>query len=164
MLRLLFVLLTSFSLSYLLLWGTDGEASPVFGSINSVLFVLGAMFGALSLAFFNYVEGVMKDVPKKLKVQNFDLYLLVVSSLTDLKKEVIGNVFLVVVLLLVTFFAGAVGEMDFLHRLSFSSYLIWGVQSVRGACFLSVIVVVCVQLGGFVTANSLRAEVSMYGE
>ncbi|RAH04158.1 hypothetical protein DJ480_05865 [Pseudomonas sp. Leaf98] len=136
----------------------------MFGSINSVLFVLGAMFGALSLAFFNYVEGVMKDVPKKLKVQNFELYSLVVGSLTDLKREVISNVLLVVVLLLVAFFAGAVGEMDFLYRLSFSSYLIWGMQSVRGACFLSVIVVVCVQLAGFVTANSLRAEVSMYGE
>ncbi|WP_164487519.1 hypothetical protein [Pseudomonas sp. R3-18-08] len=164
MLRLLFVFLTSFSLSYLLLWGTDGEASPVFGSINSVLFVLGAMFGALSFAFFNYVEGVMKDIPKKLKFQNLELYSLVVSLLTDLKREVISNVLLVVVLLLTAFFAGAVAEMDFLHRLNFSSYSTWGIQSVRGACFLSIIVVVCVQLGGFVTANSLREEVSMYGE
>ncbi|WP_165447619.1 hypothetical protein [Pseudomonas antarctica] len=164
MLRLLFVFSASFSLSYLLLWGTDGEASPAFGNINAVLFVLGAMFGALSLAFFSYVEGVMKDVPKKLKVQNFELYSLVISSLTDLKREVISNVLLVVVLLLVAFFAGAVGEMDFSHRLSYLSYLAWVIQSVRGACFLSVIVVVCVQLAGFVTANSLRAEVSMYGE
>ncbi|EJF69137.1 hypothetical protein A462_24799 [Pseudomonas sp. Ag1] len=136
----------------------------MFGSINAILFVLGAMFGALSLAFFNYVEGVMKDVPKKLKAQNLELYLSVVKALTDLKGEVIGNVLLVVALLVVAFFAGAIGEMEFIQRLKFSSYWMWGVQSVRGACLLSVIVVVCVQLAGFITANSLRAEVSMYGE
>lgn len=164
MLRLLITFLISFFLSFLLLWGTDGEAGPVFDSVNAVLFVLGAIFGALSLAFFNYVEGVMKDVPKKLKSQNFELYSLVVSALTDLKKEVIGNVLLVVILLIFAFFSGAIGEMEFIQRLRWSSYWAWGVQSIRGACLLSVIVVVCVQLVGFVTANSLRAEVSMYGE
>ncbi|MEX6665109.1 hypothetical protein [Pseudomonas sp. W2-17] len=164
MLRLLVVFLTSFSLSFLLLWGTDGDATPMFGSINSVIYVLGAMFGALSLAFFNYIEGIMKDVPKKLKMKNFELYSLVVNALTDLKREVISNVLLVVVLLVLAFFAGAFGEMEFIQRLSYTSYWTWGVQSLRGACLLSVIVVVCVQLAGFVTANSLRAEVSMYGE
>lgn len=164
MLRLMIVFLVSFGLSYLSLWGTEGEAVPMFGSVNAILFVLAAMFGALSLAFFNYVEGVMKDVPKKLKSQNLELYLSVVKALTDLKGEVIGNVLLVVALLVVAFFAGAIAEMEFIQRLKFSSCWMWGVQSVRGACLLSVIVVVCVQLAGFITANSLRAEVSMYGE
>lgn len=164
MLRLLFVFLTSFGLSFLSLWGTGGEASPMFINVNAVLFVLGALFGALSLAFFNYVEGVMKDVPKKLKLQRPQAYMVVISALTDLKREVIVNVFLVVVLLMVAFVIGIIGEMAFMQKLEFSKYWIWGALSVRGACLLSVLVVVFVQLAGFVTANKLRAEISMYGE
>lgn len=164
MLRLLFVFVTSFGLSFLSLWGTEGEVSPIFSNVNPVLFVLGALFGALSLAFFNYVEGVMKDVPKKLKLQRPQAYALVIGALTDLKHEVIVNVFLVVVLLIVAFVVGAVGEMAFMQKLELSKYWVWGALSVRGACLLSVLVVVFVQLAGFVTANKLRAEISMYGE
>jgi hypothetical protein len=51
-----------------------------------------------------------------------------------------------------------------MQKLDFSKYWVWGVLSVRGACLLSVLVVVFVQLAGFVTANKLRAEISMYGE
>ena len=164
MFRLLFVFFTSFALSFLSLWGTAGEVSPIFSNVNPVLFVLGALFGALSLAFFNYVEGVMKDVPKKLKLQRPQAYTLVIGALTDLKHEVIINVFLVVVLLIVAFVVGAVGDMAFMQKLEFSKYWVWGILSVRGACLLSVLVVVFVQLAGFVTANKLRAEISMYGE
>lgn len=164
MFRLLFVFVTSFGLSFLLLWGTAGEVSPIFGSVNPVLFVLGALFGALSLAFFNYVEGVMKDVPKKLKRQKPTAYAMVIDALTDLKREVIVNVFLVVFLLMVAFVVGAIGEMAFMQKLELSKYWVWGALSVRGACLLSVLVVMFVQLAGFVTANKLRAEISMYGE
>lgn len=164
MFRLLIVFFTSFGISFLSLWGTAGEVSPIFSNVNPVLFVLGALFGALSLAFFNYVEGVMKDVPKKLKLQSPQAYRLVIGALTDLKHEVIINVFLVVVLLIVAFVVGAVGEMAFMQKLEFSKYWVWGILSVRGACLLSVLVVVFVQLAGFVTANKLRAEISMYGE
>ena len=122
MFRLLFVFLTTFGLSFLSLWGSAGEASPLFSNVNPVLFVLGALFGALSLAFFNYVEGVMKDVPKKLKLQRPQAYALVIGALTDLKHEVIVNVFLVVVLLIVAFVVGAIGEMEFMEELEFSNY------------------------------------------
>jgi hypothetical protein len=139
MLRLSFSFFTSFGLFFLLLWGTGGEAAPLFGSVNAVLFVLGALFGALSLAFFNYVEGVMKD-------------------------EVIVNVVLVVVLLMLAVVVGAFGDMAFVQRLVLSEYWVWGAMSVRGACLLSVLVVLLIQAAGFVTANKLRAEISMYGE
>jgi hypothetical protein len=164
MLRLSFAFFTSFSLFFLLLWGTGGEAAPLFGSVNAVIFVLGALFGALSLAFFNYVEGVMKDVPKKLKIQKPQAYKLVVGSLTDLKHEVIVNVVLVVALLMLAVVVGAFGDMAFVQRLVLSEYWGWGVMSVRGACLLSVLVVLLVQAAGFITANKLRAEISMYGE
>jgi hypothetical protein len=164
MLRLVFVFLTSFGLSFLSLWGSAGEASPMFSNVNTVLFALGALFGALSFAFFNYVEGILKDVPRKLRLQKPQAYVLVVSALTDLKREVIVNVVLVVVLIVVAFVVGAVGEMAFAQKLGFSQYWVWGALSIRGACLLSVLVVVLVQLVGFVTANNLRAEISMYGE
>ncbi|PMW96609.1 hypothetical protein C1X59_24430 [Pseudomonas sp. FW215-R2] len=164
MVRLLFVFITSFSLCYLSLWGTKGEASPLFSNVNPVLFVLGALFGALSLAFFNYVEGVLKDIPKKLKQQKPKAFIMVVEALTDLKHEVIINVVLVVVFLMVAFVVGAVSEMPFMQSVEPLNYLMWAALSVRGACLISVLVVMCVQLAGFVTANKLRAEVSMSGE
>ena len=164
MLRLLFVFLPSFGLSFLSLWGTAGEVNPLFSNINAVLFVLCTLFGALSLAFFNYVEGVMKDVPKKLKTKSPEGYLIVVGALTELKREVIVNVILVVMLLVLAYAVGAFVEMTFLHRLVYAEYWIWCGLSIRGACLLTVLVVMFVQAAGFVTANKLRAEVSMYGE
>jgi len=164
MARLLFVFLTSFGLCYLSLWGTSGTVSPLFSNVNPVLFVLGALFGALSLAFFNYVEGVLKDVPKKLKQQRPTAFLIVVKTLTDLKSEVIVNVILVVVFLMVAFVVGAIGEMAFMQKVGLLSCWAWVAFSVRGACLISVLVVMFIQLAGFVTANKLRAEISMYGE
>lgn len=164
MLRLLFVFFASFGLSYLSLWGSSGEASPIFNNVNAVLFVLGTLFGALTLAFFNYVEGIMKDVPKKLKLQKPQAYADVVIALTGLKGEVVGNFILVVALLVVAYIVGAVGEMPFIQRLELSMLWEWGCLSVRGACLISVLVVMLSQLSGFLTANDLRAEISMYGE
>ncbi|POA50742.1 MULTISPECIES: hypothetical protein [unclassified Pseudomonas] len=164
MIRLLFVFVTSFILCYLSLWGTAGAGSPLFNNVNPVLFVLGALFGALSLAFFNYVEGVMKDVPKKLKQQKPTAYSIVVDTLTDLKREVIVNVVVVVVFLMLAFVVGAVVEVASMQKMELSKYWEWMALSVRGACLLSVLVVMFVQMAGFVTANKLRAEVSMYGE
>ncbi|PFG58925.1 hypothetical protein DM05_3590 [Pseudomonas poae] len=164
MLRLLFVFVTSFGLSFLSLWGTAGEVSPLFSNINAVLFVLCTLFGALSLAFFNYVEGVMKDVPKKLKLKSPKVYLVVVDALTELKREVILNVVVVVMLLVLAYVLGALAEMAFMQRLACAEFWAWGALSVRGACLLTVLVVMFVQAAGFVTANKLRAEVSMYGE
>lgn len=106
----------------------------------------------------------MKDVPKKLKQQKPTAYVMVIDALTDLKHEVIVNVFLVVILLMVAFVVGAIGDMAFMQKLDLSKYWVWGALSVRGACLLSVLVVMFVQLAGFVTANKLRAEISMYGE
>lgn len=164
MLRLLFVFLTSFGLSFLSLWGTAGEVSPLFSNINSVLFVLCTLFGALSLAFFNHVEGVMKDVPKKLKTKSPQGYLMVVGALTELKHEVIVNVILVVMLLVLAYVVGAFVEVAFMQKLVYAKYWVWCALSIRGACLLTLLVVMFVQAAGFITANKLRAEVSMYGE
>ncbi|WP_130926854.1 hypothetical protein [Pseudomonas sp. Sample_14] len=164
MIRLLFLSLTSFALSYLSLWGTDGAVSLLFSNYNPLLFVLGALFGALSLAFFNFVEGVMKDVPKALRVKNAEAYLGVIKTLTDLKREVIVNVMLVVVLLVVAYAAGAVYDLITLQEPNFEKRWIWSVLSIRGACALNVLVVIVLQAGGFVTANHLRAQISMNGD
>lgn len=164
MLRLIFVFVVSFCLLYISLWGTEGGFGVVFGNLNSILVALATLFGAMSLAFFNYVEGVMKDVPKKLKFRNSRAYTQVVSTLTDLKQEVISNIFLVFILLLVAFVAGAVGDMAFVQGLDYSAFIGWGTLSIRGACLLSIVVATLVQLSGFVTANKLRAEISMCDE
>nr|WP_245226790.1 hypothetical protein [Pseudomonas sp. PvP009] len=118
----------------------------------------------MSLAFFNYVEGVMKDVPKKLRLRSSQAYVKVVRALTDLKQEVISNIFLVVILLLVASVAGAVGDMAFLQCVKCSGFLVWALLSIRGACLLSIVVATLVQLAGFVTANKLRAEIAMCDE
>ncbi|MCF5223123.1 hypothetical protein [Pseudomonas syringae] len=164
MVRVFFVFFVSFGLSYISLWGTEGQVSAVFNNVNAVLFALAALFGAMSLAFFNYVEGVMKDVPKKLRLQNSQAYVKVVGALTDLKQEIIYNIFLVVVLLLVAFVAGAFGDMAFLKCVKCYDFLVWAVLSIRGACLLSIVVATLVRLAGFVTANKLRAEISMWAE
>lgn len=164
MVRLLFVFFTTFVFCYFILWGTGGEASPLFTNVNPILFVFGTLFGALSLAFFNYVEGVMKDVPKKLRMENPKAYLVVINALTDLKREVIVNVILVVFLLAVAYVVGALSEMVALQGLDFSKWWGWSALSIRGACLFSVLGVMVVQAIGFVTANQLRAQISMHCE
>ncbi|MDD1010649.1 hypothetical protein M5G27_24550 [Pseudomonas shahriarae] len=164
MCRLVFVFLTSFGFCFLSLWGTAGEVSPIFNNVNPVLFVLGALFGALSLAFFNYVEGVMKDVPKKLRLENPKAYRVVIETLTNLKREVIINVILVFVLLVVAYVVGALSEIDFLQDPKFSKFWVWSALSIPGACLFSILVAMVVQVAGFVTANQLRAQISMHCE
>jgi pheromone shutdown protein TraB len=135
--------------------------SPLFSNVNPILFVLGALFGALSLAFFNYVEGVMKDVPKKFRLESPNAYQVLINALTELKREVIVNVILVVILVVFAYVVGAVSEMEFLKSSTFAKPWIWGVLSIRGACLMSVVIVMVVQAAGFVTANQLRAQISM---
>lgn len=164
MFRLFLVFVVSFGISFLSLWMTDGVISPLFNSVNTVVLPLSALFGALSFAFFNYVEGVIKDVPKKLKLQKPKAYVVVISTLTDLKREVVVNVILVVFLLIFSFVVGAIGEMVSIQGWGLSDYWVWGGLSLRGACLLITLVVIVVQLRGFITANNLRAEIAMNAE
>ncbi|GFM49277.1 hypothetical protein PSCICE_05440 [Pseudomonas cichorii] len=161
MFRLFLIFTGSFGASFFLLWATDGIAHTFFKNINSVMFPLGALFGALSFAFFNYVEGIIKDVPKKLKTQKPAAYALVIKSLTNLKNEVILNVILVIFLTIIGFISSSADAIIPPFELEVKKYWTWCILALHGACFLTTLAVITVQLTGFITANNLRAELSM---
>jgi len=164
MLRLILVVCASYAISLLSLWASEGGLSELFNDINLVMYPLGALFGALSLAFFNYLEGVIKDVPKKMRLDKPESYRLVILTLTSLKREVVVNVVVVVVLILISFFLGPMSALLSLPRWDLGPIALWSGLAVKGACLISTVVIVFNQLSGFVIANDLRAEIALHSE
>lgn len=52
---------------------------------------------AISLALYNHIDTIIKDIPEKLKDKNEFFYVKSIDSLTALKKEALSNTFLAVV-------------------------------------------------------------------
>ena len=69
-------------------------------SFEGLSVLYGAMTAAtvaISLALYNHIDTIIKDIPEKLKGKNEHFYLKSIDSLTLLKKEALSNTFLAVV-------------------------------------------------------------------
>jgi len=66
-LRLVATYIMLSGLSALALWGSEGKLAFMFEETISLMMPLATLCGALSFAFYNYVDGIMKDLPKVAK-------------------------------------------------------------------------------------------------
>jgi hypothetical protein len=157
-------LVTIFSLtilcSYLTLYFTNGEVTPIYREVLSAFLVIAALFGTLSFAFFNYIDGISKDLPSKDKFVSTDAFNKAVEALQALRKEVISNVILVITLLVVD--RAALGLSDYFLENNFHvpNSMLWAILSLRVSCLSCTLTAAFLQLRGFVTANELRSILS----
>jgi hypothetical protein len=165
-LRLVFAYIFLSSLCAVALWLGGRGIAPIFEGTVSIMMPLATLCGALSFAFYNYVEGIIKDIPREDFSNNLDIEKRthVVKLLTDLKAEVVVNVIVVMILLVINYI--------FVHMAAFveeKPLLIWCdlytvfLSLAGGGLFTSVLVCV-VQLKGFMVANKLREVLSIYGK
>lgn len=145
---------------YLTLYFTDGAVVPIYNEILSAFLVIAALFATLSFAFFNYIDGISKDLPSKDKVASVEALNKAVETLQALRKEVISNVILVIVLLVLD--RTALGLLGYFSTNNFnvSSHILWLLLSFRVSCIACTLTAAFVQLRGFLTANELRSILS----
>ena len=92
MLKLIIAFLISSGLSFVALYFSCGMATPVFENTLSAFVTIAILFGALSFALYNYLDGITKDIPKELSKNKPNKYKHALKALSDLKREVIYNI------------------------------------------------------------------------
>ena len=94
------LIILGISLILLVLASILGWVSIFCKSFEGLSVLYGAMTAAtvtISLALYNHIDTIIKDIPEKLKDKNESFYVKSIDSLTLLKKEALSNTFLAVV-------------------------------------------------------------------
>ncbi|MGE6442106.1 hypothetical protein ACQKC9_11150 [Psychrobacter sp. NPDC078409] len=94
------LIILGISLILLVLSSILGWVSISCKSFEGLSVLYGAMTAAtvaISLALYNHIDTIIKDIPEKLKDKNESFYVKSIDSLTLLKKEALSNTFLAVV-------------------------------------------------------------------
>lgn len=164
MIKLVLILASSGTISFVILYFTGGVATPVFTNTLGAFITVTMVFGALSFALYNFLDGITKDLPKKLLKDNPDKYRNAVKALNALKREVISNIVLIIALLLIERILLGVNEMINGGDWNLPDWVDWGVISARVACLVAGIYAALIQFRGFLTANELRTVLMNNGE
>lgn len=157
MLRLLLVFACADAVAYALLFITDGAATPVFEETLSVFVTVAILFGAMSFALYNYVDGIQKDFSKELREVKPSEFAEAVKTIDRLKGEVISNVVLIILLLIGERVIFGVETVLAKHGGNLSQLWVWLLPSTRAACLLVSVYAALVQFRGFFIANEMRA-------
>lgn len=164
MIKLIFSFLISSGLSFAALYFSHGVVSPVFENTLSAFVTIAILFGTLSFALYNYLDGINKDVPKKLLKNKPNKYKRALTALSDLKREVIYNIVLIMLLLILERTLFGVGEVAFGLGSSVPVWLGWVIISARFSCLVIGVYAAIVQFRGFLTANDLRTTLMENGD
>lgn len=156
MVKLILVLIFSAALSFAALYFSGGIVFPVITNALSAFLTIVMLFGALSFAFYNYLDAIMKDLPRKFLKEDPEKYENALNALTNLKKEVILNVIMMVVLFLLERGLMGVGEIIDSNTWDLPARMDWMLVSLRCAFLAAGVYAVFVQFFGFITANELR--------
>jgi len=156
MIKLIFTFLMSGGLSFAALYFSCGLAKPVFENTLSAFVTIAILFGALSFALYNYLDGTTKDIPKELSRNKPEKYKNALKALNDLKREVINNIALIILLLLLERALFGVGEVIYDASSNLPIWMGWVIISARVSCLVVGMYAAIVQFRGFLTANDLR--------
>lgn len=164
MLKLIFAFLISSGLSFATLYFSCGMATAVFENTLSSFVTIAILFGALSFALYNYLDGITKDIPKELLKTKPKKYKHTLNALNDLKREVIYNIALIIFLLLLERTLFGVGEVIYDASSNLPTWVGWAIISARVSCLVVGIYAAIVQFRGFLTANDLRTVIMENGD
>lgn len=164
MLKLIIAFLISSGLSFAALYFSCGMATPVFENTLSAFVTIAILFGALSFALYNYLDGITKDIPKELSKNKPNKYKQALKALSDLKREVIYNIALIILLLLLERTLFGISEVISGASSSLPVWVGWAIISARVSCLVVGIYAAIVQFRGFLTANDLRTILMENGD
>ena len=155
-LRLLLMLTLASVILYIGLVRLSGLSTAVEEVLSVGLAVLTILF-ALSIGMFNYLDNIAKDLTESRKEVNRSKYIYVQESITKLKREVLYNLALIVLLLLAERLIK--GLTQFLIGRT-PTYWIFDpaniILSARGAVFFAAIWAATIQFKGFLVAAEYR--------
>jgi len=137
--------------------GRIGGLSKALEEVLSVgLAVLTVLF-ALSIGMFNYLDGIAKDLTELRNEVGKSKYVYVQESITRLKREVLYNLALIILLLLTGKFIKGLAQV-LISWLPTSMFLdpANALLSIRGAMFTAAICAATIQFQGFLVAAEYR--------
>lgn len=162
MIKLFLILTASGAICFGILHLSGGLLAPVFISALGAFVTITMLLGALSFALYNYLDGITKELPKKLLKESPDRYQSALRALGDLKREVISNIILVIALLLSERVLSGTQEALNGGDWELCAWVDWAVISARTACLTAGIYAALTQFRGFLTANEMRTVMMSY--
>ncbi|PCI19084.1 MAG: hypothetical protein COB62_06035 [Piscirickettsiaceae bacterium] len=160
MTRFLLVFVLAFSSALLVAYYVESLAAPIFKELLSAFIVLTLITGTISYALYSYVDGIIKDIATDDRVNNKEQFNVVITKLSELKKEILVNAFTVVMLLIIERVSHGV-SLVFPITNDQPFNWVWAFSiSVRVACFASSVAIAVVQFRGFIYANEFRTIIS----
>jgi hypothetical protein len=150
------VILMSIFICFLSLHLSDGSSEIIFAELLGSFSVLVIFGTTLSVALFNYIDNISKDISivdaESTKIEN------ALESLSVLKKEVIVNAGLILALLFIELAAKGLVKSIPPENIPFESFN-WVVISVRFSFFVLAIMAASEQIRGLLVAIEYRGVI-----
>jgi len=135
---------------------SDGAAEIIFSEILGSFSALVIFGTTLSVALFNYIDNISKDISaldsESHKIEK------ALESLSSLKKEVVVNACLILGLLIIEFAAKGLAKSISPEKIPFESFN-WAVISVRFSIFVLAIMAASEQIRGLLVAIEYRSVI-----
>ena len=151
-----FAISVSIIVCFASLHATDGAAAPIFSEILASFPALVIFGTTLSVALFNYIDNISKDVSAL--DSDSDKIGIALTSLGALKKEVVINAGLIIVLLVLELAAKGLEQSIPPKNIPFESFG-WVVLSGRFSIFILAILAASEQIRGLLVAIEYRAVI-----
>ena len=100
---LLVILVSVIILAIANLLGVVSYFCAILGSLIALYTLIAVLTVTISIALYNHIDTLIKDIPEELKGERKELYDIAIDSLTLLKKESLSNIPLAIVILVVYF-------------------------------------------------------------
>lgn len=155
--KLLLLLGGAFAVCYGLLLISSGTAATVFEELLTAFLVIATLLSAMSVAMFTYLDNISKELTELRNEVQKPAYMVAHQSLSELKKEVLYNGGLIVIMLLLE--RGIKGvSMYLLAHLppDLAPDVTYISTSLRVALFVVSVWAATIQLKGFLVAVELR--------
>lgn len=137
-------------------FGISSSYQIVFSKILDSYFSILTVFGATTIAFANYLDNVLKEIPNEVKDSNFEKYEEFVLSIIDLKNELIENVLLLISLVIVNLVLAGFLDWNQVSKIFILETTSNIVNSIRLSLFIVAIYTVYSQIQSFKIANNYK--------
>ncbi len=148
-----FYIIASLIISFASLHATDGVAEAIFSEILSAFSALAIFATALSVALFNYVDNISKDL--SVVEGDADKISAALIGLATLKKEVIVNAGLILALLIMELALKGISKSTSPDSTPFQDFY-WVILSLRFSFFTLALLAVSEQIRGLLVAIDYR--------
>lgn len=148
-----FYIIASLIVCFASLHATDSVAAAIFSEVLSAFSALAIFATALSVALFNYVDNISKDLSAI--DGDADKISTALTGLAALKKEVIVNAGLILALLIMELTLKGISKSISPDTIPFQNFY-WVALSIRFSCFTLALLAISEQIRGLLVAIDYR--------